>query len=164
MSSTTNSQQQNVIIGPGQELRQAREAQGMSLEEVATKLFINKQRVIDIENDDYSKISSLIYARGYLRAYAKLVGLLEDDVLKKFCDLGLQDEKIHANLDIIASPRTRNKQRTYVRLVNIAIIVVLVLLVVLWWQGKKRVASNQQVSFKNPVQQVIIPSPINSLS
>ena len=113
---------------------------------------------------DYSKISSLIYARGYLRAYAKLVGLLEDDVLKKFCDLGLQDEKIHANLDIIASPRTRNKQRTYVRLVNIAIIVVLVLLVVLWWQGKKRVASNQQVSFKNPVQQVIIPSPINSLS
>ncbi len=158
MASTTDSQQQN--IGPGQELRQARESQGKSIDEVATKLFINKQRVLDIENDDYSKISSLIYARGYLRAYAKLVGLSEDEIVKKFNDLELHEERAHANLDIIASPRTKlDKQHTYVKLVNIAIAIVLVLLVVMWWQGKKRLTFNQ-VSFKNPVQQVL-PLPLN---
>jgi transcriptional regulator with XRE-family HTH domain len=157
---TDDLQQQH--IGPGQELRQAREAQGMSLEEAAAKLFINKQRLIDIENDDYSRISSLIYARGYLRAYAKLVGLFEDDVLKKFNDLELHEERAHANLDIIASPRTRlDKQHTYVKLVNIAIVVVLVLLVVLWWHGKKRAIPSDQVSLKNPVQQVL-PVPLNN--
>jgi cytoskeleton protein RodZ len=162
MPNTTDSQQQKTFIGSGQELRQAREAQGISLEEAATKLFINKQRIIDIENDDYSRISSLIYARGYLRAYAKLVGLFEDDVLKKFDDLGLREERAHANLDIIASPRTKlDKQHAYIKLVNVAIVIILVLLVVLWWHGKKRVTSSEQVSLKNPVQQILIPTPLS---
>lgn len=160
MPNTTNSQQQN--IGPGQELRQAREAQGMSLEEAATKLFINKQRLIDIENNDYSRISSLIYARGYLRAYAKLVGLSEDDIVKKFNDLELHEERAHANLDIIASPRTRlDKQHIYVKLVNVTIVIVLVVLVVLWWHGKKRIVPADQVSLKSPVQQVL-PVPLDN--
>jgi len=164
MSNTTNSQQQNTSIGPGQELRQAREALGKSVEEVASELFINKQRLTDIENDDYSKISSLIYAKGYLQAYAKLVGLFEDDILKKFDDLGLHEKRVPANLDIIASPRTKlDKRHIYVKLTNMAIAIILILLVVLWWQDKKRAAFSQQTSFKNPVQEVTIPAPLNNI-
>lgn len=159
MSDTDNpGQKQDIFVSPGAELRKAREAQGLSLEEVANKLFLSRQRLIDIENDDFSRISSLIYARGYLRAYAKLVGVSEIDILKKFGQLEIQDQRGHADLSVIARSGGKpvSKQRRYIRWINMAIIGLLILMVVLWWHGKNH--SSNDVSNNNMVQQVVIPS------
>ncbi len=155
-------QKQDIFVSPGTELRKAREAQGLLLEEAANKLFLSRQRLIDIENDDFSRISSLIYARGYLRAYAKLVGVSETDILKKFGQLELQDQREHADLSVIAKSRGKSvsKQRRYVRWINIIIIGLLILMVVLWWQGKRH--TSNEVSNNNMVQQVVIPSQANN--
>jgi len=147
------------FISIGTELRKAREAQGLSLEEAANKLFLSRQRVIDIENDDFSRISSLIYARGYLRAYAKLVGVSEADILKKFSKLELQDQRDRADLSVVAKSRGApiSKQRRYMRWINLAVIAILILLVVLWWHGKRH-GANEVANNNDMVQQVVIPS------
>lgn len=61
----------------GARLRNAREARGLSLEQVARALKIPSARLAEIEQDRYENIGAIVYVRGYLRSYARLVGLPE---------------------------------------------------------------------------------------
>ena len=68
----------------GQRLVAASNAQGLSQADIAKEMRLSLQTVIDIESDDYSHGSAIIYLRGYLRGYARLVGLNPDEVLADF--------------------------------------------------------------------------------
>lgn len=61
----------------GARLRNAREARGLSLDQVARSLRIPSDRLAEIEHDRHEKIGATVYVRGYLRSYARLVGLPE---------------------------------------------------------------------------------------
>jgi len=61
----------------GARLRNAREARGLSLEQVARSLRIPSERLAEIERDRHENIGAAVYVRGYLRSYARLVGLPE---------------------------------------------------------------------------------------
>ncbi len=61
----------------GMRLRAARNAAGLSLEDVARSSRIGVAILGAIESDDLSSLGAPIYARGYLRAYARAVGLPE---------------------------------------------------------------------------------------
>jgi cytoskeleton protein RodZ len=65
----------------GQQLRQAREAKGLTPEAIAKDLFINKQIIIHLENNDYAKIAAPAYARGYIISYARLLQLSIEPLL-----------------------------------------------------------------------------------
>lgn len=61
----------------GQALRQAREARRLSLEDVAATTRISLRFLTAIENSRYDVFTGAIYAVGFARAYAKMVGLSE---------------------------------------------------------------------------------------
>lgn len=88
----TQSQEAPKTAGPGARLRQARIDRNMDQEQIAEQLHLSKQQVESIEQDDYSYVSALAYARGHLRMYAKLVELSANEVLKAFDALGLQEK------------------------------------------------------------------------
>ena len=67
----------------GQELAFAREAKGMSQEQIADILNLTLANVIALENDDYESLPSWTYVSGYLRAYARLLGLDSDSLRDK---------------------------------------------------------------------------------
>ena len=67
----------------GQELALAREAKGMSQEQVADILNLTLANVIALENDDYESLPGWTYVSGYLRAYARLLGLDSDSLRDK---------------------------------------------------------------------------------
>ena len=67
----------------GQELALAREAKGMSQEQIADILNLTLANVIAIENDDYESLPGWTYVSGYLRAYARLLGLDSDGLRDK---------------------------------------------------------------------------------
>tara|TARA_Y100000758_G_scaffold274430_1_gene218329 strand:- start:1528 stop:2487 length:960 start_codon:yes stop_codon:yes gene_type:complete len=60
---------------PGQVLREAREARSMSVAEVAQELKISRQAVEGIEQGNYDRLPGDTFARGYIRGYARLMGL-----------------------------------------------------------------------------------------
>lgn len=64
-------------ISPGTKLRAAREAQGLSVQDVATRTRIAQRQLEAIERDDYSALPGIPYAVGFARAYARAVGLDE---------------------------------------------------------------------------------------
>lgn len=90
----------NISIGsaesimPGQILSQARQAKSWSQVDVAKKLHLKLAVIQNIEdnNFDYDAIPTYIYLRGYLRSYARLVGVPETEVLSAFDALNMHFE------------------------------------------------------------------------
>lgn len=70
-----------VSAGAGRLLRAAREAKGLSTGAIATHLNLDVRTVEALERDDHTRLPAPIFVRGYLRNYARLIGLPEDEVL-----------------------------------------------------------------------------------
>ncbi|MGB1237258.1 MAG: RodZ domain-containing protein [Pseudomonadales bacterium] len=58
---------------PGSRLAQAREAQGLTAKAVADELNLPRNYIMWIEEEAYEKLPSMVFCRGYIRAYAKVV-------------------------------------------------------------------------------------------
>lgn len=84
MSETDQTLEKDVQFSPGSLLKQARERAGISIEDVVQKLKLTRQTVISIESDDYSGDLPATFYRGYLRNYAELLKMNDDDVIENF--------------------------------------------------------------------------------
>ncbi len=149
--------------GPGPKLRKAREARGLKIKEVAPQLYLTKHRVEEIENNDFSRVPSLLHARGYLRSYAKLLGLAEHEVDYDLSKYGLAVADVVEDIkDIMNPPTTRaiERQQKFVRIMNVTLVIVLGLLLTGWWQNSGAVSSKLH-SFWSVAKKVIVPSRIN---
>lgn len=59
----------------GETLRAARERRGLSLSEASRLTRIAPRFLVALEEDDYGALPAPVYARGFLRSYATLLGL-----------------------------------------------------------------------------------------
>ncbi len=73
-----------VSQSPGALLRAARKAQNMNEREAADRLNWLPCYVTQIERDDYESLRSPAFARGYIRAYAKMLALDEEELIAAF--------------------------------------------------------------------------------
>ena len=78
---------------PGQLLRMAREARGLTQPEVASRLNLRVSLVRDIDEDRFDQRTASTFTRGYLKTYAKLVGASEERVVAAYEHLGLSEVK-----------------------------------------------------------------------
>ena len=61
--------------GCGERLRRAREAAGLSREDVAERLKMPARVVKSLEEEDWSRLGAPVFVRGQLRSYSRLLGL-----------------------------------------------------------------------------------------
>jgi cytoskeleton protein RodZ len=61
--------------GCGQRLREAREAAGLSVSDVAARLKMKVRIVEALEAEDWARIGAPVFIRGQLRSYSRLLGL-----------------------------------------------------------------------------------------
>lgn len=73
---------------PGELLKQARERVGLSVERVAKDLYLDTRVIHAIELDRFQELGAPVYAKGYLRKYAKLVGVTEEGILQGYQQMG----------------------------------------------------------------------------
>ena len=59
----------------GASLRAAREAQGLSIQDVARQLRLMNRQIVAMENEDFASLGQPVFARGFVRNYARLLGL-----------------------------------------------------------------------------------------
>ncbi|CNI24625.1 MULTISPECIES: cytoskeleton protein RodZ [Yersinia] len=78
---TEASQDQTVPETTGERLRQAREALGLTQQTVAERLCLKVSTIRDLEEDKAQANLASTFHRGYIRSYAKLVHLPEDELL-----------------------------------------------------------------------------------
>ena len=67
----------------GHILRDAREAQGITLEDAAVRLRLMQRQVEAMETDDFESLGQPVFARGFVRNYARLLGLAPEALLAR---------------------------------------------------------------------------------
>lgn len=68
----------------GRYLKAARERRAMSLEEISRATRIPVSSIERIENDHFDDLPGEVFARGFLKAYARAVTLPVEDVLARY--------------------------------------------------------------------------------
>ena len=81
----------------GEKLRQAREERGISISEVAEQTRISPLYIEAIENDDYSPLPGGIFNKGFIKSFAKFVGVDEEEALQDYSRL--MSEQGEENVD-----------------------------------------------------------------
>ena len=72
------------MIRAGQKLRDERQSRGLSLSDVSGATKIRVEFLSAIEKGEYEKLPSSSYAQGFVRNYAKFLGLSENEILPIF--------------------------------------------------------------------------------
>ncbi len=68
----------------GHILREARETKGLTLEEAQEKTRINSKYLDALENSEYDKLPTPVHVRGFLRNYARFLGLDPQPLLERY--------------------------------------------------------------------------------
>ena len=71
----------------GPRLRRERERRGISLDTIVTRTNVSLELWLGFESNDFSRWPTGIFARAFVRDYAKAVGLDPDEVVDDFCRL-----------------------------------------------------------------------------
>jgi len=118
----------------GEKFKTARNKMGKSILEVANHLHLAPQIIEALENDDYSQVASDVYAKGYLRTYAKFVQLPEIEVLEQYAALNLGKTIVKKQPQLITQKPPLIKP-TQQRLITYSVIGFCLLGFIFWWSS-----------------------------
>ncbi|HSP32447.1 MAG TPA: RodZ domain-containing protein [Halomonas sp.] len=122
---------------PGELLSRQREQLGVPLADAARALNLRPAVVAGLEQDDYQEIPVAAYRRGYLRAYAKYLGMDERLVLEAYqARNGTTDtERKVTPVSTASRPPSRIGAWLF-KLVTLLVIAGLIVVTVMWWQSR----------------------------
>lgn len=69
--------------GPGSHLRDERLRRELTLEEVASRLHLDRATIEKLERDDYPALPPMTFVRGYVRSYSVLLGIDPDPLVAR---------------------------------------------------------------------------------
>ncbi|MDZ5603342.1 RodZ family helix-turn-helix domain-containing protein [Pseudomonas sp. RP23018S] len=121
---------------PGETLRQAREHRGWSQTEVARRLNLTITSLNNLETGAFDKLPGHTFARGYIRAYAKLMDLDQAPLVAAFDQVTGSNAKgsdVHS-LGRIEEPRRLSQN--ILRGVSLLVLVAVVGGGFVWWQDQ----------------------------
>jgi cytoskeleton protein RodZ len=72
--------------GFGKFLQQAREKKQLSLEDVASQTRIQQKYLEALESENFASLPGKVFAKGFVRSYAKTIGLDDEEALQRFLD------------------------------------------------------------------------------
>jgi len=78
----------------GEELRREREIRGISLKEIADATKISKRFLEAIERNDHKTLPAPVFTRGFVREYARYVGLNADEMVNRYNYAAAGDDRI----------------------------------------------------------------------
>lgn len=163
--------QTEVLIGPGTRLRLAREACQISQEEVAERLRLKTETIVALEQDDFKLFPALVYVRGYLRAYANLVGANPKEIIEVFNNLNLIEQPSERpTLPLGARHQLVLTKQPLYRYLSYAGIVLLLIVGGIWWFLQKddphqvTTLKNALLNIKNEAKPFILSDPTTEVS
>ncbi|MFB2733641.1 RodZ domain-containing protein [Shewanella mangrovisoli] len=128
----------------GTVLRTAREQMGLSIADTAVKLHLRPGIVENLEADDFSNISSSTYVRGYVKNYARMLGV--DNALIEACLARQVPLVTQPAMQSFSRKTTYQARDTKLKWLSFFIVIVLLGLFVLWWMQRTTLVTHVDVS------------------
>ena len=144
---------QSELASFGEELRREREIRGISLKEIADATKISKRFLEAIERNDHKTLPAPVFTRGFVREYARYLGLSSEEMVNRYNFAAVGDDRIEqsAHLERLTTPQALPIPKkkapqvsippAYARVdrnVYILILVVIALAAVSYWALKHR--------------------------
>ncbi|WP_217474882.1 RodZ domain-containing protein [Stutzerimonas stutzeri] len=121
---------------PGETLRAARESKNWSLASVAKQLNLSERSLSQIEAGDFSQMPGHTFARGYVRAYAKLLGLDQNRLVQQF-DQHTGTDATGSSVNSLGHiDEPVRLSRSMVRFFTLLLTLVIAVGAYLWWQDR----------------------------
>ncbi|MBO8126000.1 MAG: helix-turn-helix domain-containing protein [Firmicutes bacterium] len=92
----------------GERLREERERQGLTLEDICQRTHIRRRYLEALENGDYSIMPGEVYLKGFLRSYGEALGLNGWDLVAEYNKLRAQAEA--EDKDVAGSQNKREEE------------------------------------------------------
>ncbi|AGI25644.1 hypothetical protein H681_18885 [Pseudomonas sp. ATCC 13867] len=132
---------QSDVIGttranPGETLRQARENKGWSIAQVAGQLNLTEHSLRQLEQGSFDQLPGHTFARGYVRAYAKLLGMDQAQMVQSFDQYTGTDasgSSVHSLGRVVEPVRL---SRNLLRLFSLVLLALLIGFGYFWWQER----------------------------
>ena len=136
---------------PGDTLRQARENRGWSTSQVAGQLNLTENSLRHLEQGNFDKLPGHTFARGYVRAYAKLLGMDQAQMVTAFDQFTGTDAtgSTPQSLGRVAEPMRLS--RNLLRLFSLLLLALLVGFGYMWWQERsgRNLAENSGLNMEH---------------
>lgn len=78
----------------GEELRREREIRGISLKEISDATKISKRFLEALEKNDHKSLPAPVFTRGFVREYARYVGLNAEEMVNRYNFASANDDRI----------------------------------------------------------------------
>lgn len=124
------------LKGPGFMLKNSREHYGLTLEQVASCLNLTVPDIEDLENNHYQRFSALVFIRGYLRAYAKLLKLPPEDIIHSFEQLGISTKEQRTISETTYKPHREFTDQLVPWMIG-GVILIILTIGFIWWHAEK---------------------------
>ena len=97
----------------GEYLKQAREKKKLSLEQIASQTRIQEHHLQALESEDFANLPAKVFAKGFVRSYAKALGLDEEEAIQCFLETSgtfydqsqPEQNQPHVQVKLEAAPR-----------------------------------------------------------
>jgi cytoskeleton protein RodZ len=143
----------------GAELKAARERRSLSLHQASQELHIGDFILDALERGDYSTLGAPIFVRGHLRAYARLLGLGEEQVLAQY----EQETDKPAAPPLVTQKLDGGMRRASAPIFSALVIVVLCGLAIAWWVHREQPVPDKlariEVPAANPASAPVVSAP-----
>lgn len=125
------------LANPGETLRTAREQKNWTLGAVAQQLNLSERSLAQIEAGDFSQLPGHTFARGYVRAYAKLLGLDQNRLVQEF-DLHTGTDSSGASVNSLGRiDEPVRLSHNIVRFFTFALVLIVAAAAFFWWQDQR---------------------------
>ncbi len=121
-------------IGPGDRLQAARIEMGLTIDDVANRMHLSSAILESIEENDFEDITAPIFVKGYLRAYARIVSVNEEEMIQQYLSF-YSDEDPPINSTSSTSPEISADDARIKWTTFIVILVLCGLLAAWWWKN-----------------------------
>ena len=121
----------------GEELRREREIRSISLKEISDATKISKRFLEAIERNDHRILPAPVFTRGFIREYARYLGLNADEIVNRYNYAAAGDDRIEKSVHLerlahreppmkkgIPPPYARIDRNVYILLVIVAALAV----------------------------------------
>ncbi|MGL5298381.1 MAG: cytoskeleton protein RodZ, partial [Plesiomonas sp.] len=129
----TEAQHTESPMTPGQRLRQAREQLGYSQAQVAERLCLKNSVVRALEEDTLTSELAPTFIRGYVRSYARLVNLPEQEMVAAINAVLPAEPAPQLNMQSFSSKKERRSHDNRLMLFTWVLLFVVISLTGLWW-------------------------------
>ncbi len=133
---------QNVVEfaeSPGRRLRVQRQARGLEVERVAAQLHLRVPMVEALEQDRYHDLPGPVFIAGYLRNYARLLGLDPEPLIMAYRASNPDPEPVELGFKPVAQQTIGHEitsAHVLMRLISVGLLAAVIAMVVLWWQHR----------------------------